>query len=141
MKVGLRTPSIKKSVKARTTGKITRTAKKSVNPLYGKKGMGFVKDPGRSVENSIYHKTTFGVSDVVNVSSPAAANNRINSNSSVNNFILVKQRRSKGRIVLAAFGALFFLSGISVLVQGTWGGIITAAIGAVCLYLGLKKQK
>ena len=140
MKVGLRTPSIKKSVKARTTGKITRAAKKSVNPLYGKKGMGFVKDPERSIKNSIYHKTTFGVSDVVNASSPAAANNQINSNSYSNNFAPVKQRRSKGRIVLAAFGALFFLSGISVLVQGTWGGIITAVIGAVCFYLGLKKQ-
>lgn len=102
--------------------------------------MGFVKDPERSIKNSIYHKTTFGVSDVANMSSPAAANNQINSNSSVDNFIPVKQRRSKGRIALAAFGAFFLLSGISVLVQGAWGGVITAAIGAVCLYFGLKKQ-
>lgn len=141
MKVGLRTPSIKKSVKARTTGRVTRAAKKSVNPLYGKKGMGFVKDPERSVKNSVYHKTTFGVSDVVNVSSPVAVNNQINSNSYSNNFAPVKSRRSKGKIALIAFGALFSLSGISVLVQGTWGGVITAAIGAVCLCLGLKKQK
>ena len=45
MKIGLRKPSIKKSLKARTTGKLKRNIKSSVNPLYGKKGMGFVKSP------------------------------------------------------------------------------------------------
>ena len=64
MKVGMRSPSIKKSVKARTTGRVSRAAKKSVNPLYGKKGMGYVKDPERAVKNSIYHKTTAGLSDM-----------------------------------------------------------------------------
>ena len=65
MKIGFRTPSIKKSVKARTTGKIKRTVSKTVNPLYGKKGVGFVKSPTRSVKNSIYHKLTFGLGDVI----------------------------------------------------------------------------
>lgn len=65
MKVGMRKPSIKKSVKARTTGKVKRAVKKSVNPLYGQKGVGFVKDPERSVKNAIYHQTTVGVSDLV----------------------------------------------------------------------------
>lgn len=37
MKFGIRKPSIKKSIKARTTGKITRNIKKAVNPFYGKK--------------------------------------------------------------------------------------------------------
>lgn len=37
MKIGLRKPSIKKSLKARTTGKLKRSIKSSVNPLYGKK--------------------------------------------------------------------------------------------------------
>lgn len=40
MKVGLRTPSFKKSFKARTTGKYKRKLKRMVNPFYGKKGMG-----------------------------------------------------------------------------------------------------
>lgn len=40
MKVGLRTPSPKKSLKARTTGKVKRAAKKAVNPMYGKKRNG-----------------------------------------------------------------------------------------------------
>ena len=65
MRVGIRTPSIKKSIKARTTGKVKRAVKKSVNPLYGKKGYGFAKDPKRSFNNAIYHRTTVGLSDVV----------------------------------------------------------------------------
>ena len=39
MKFGFRTPSLKKTLKARTTGAIKRKAKSAVNPLYGKKGM------------------------------------------------------------------------------------------------------
>ena len=58
MKFGFRTPSLKKTLKARTTGAIKRKAKGAVNPLYGKKGMGFIKDPKRSVKNKIYKKTT-----------------------------------------------------------------------------------
>ena len=58
MKVGIRMPSVKKSVKARTTGRIKREVKSSYNPLYGKKGMGYLKDPERAVKNKIYHKLT-----------------------------------------------------------------------------------
>lgn len=65
MKMGMRKPSVKKSIKARTSGKVTRSIKKSVNPLYGKKGMGFVNDPERAVKNAVYNRTTVGVSDIV----------------------------------------------------------------------------
>ena len=58
MKVGLRTPSPTKRVKAKTTGKMKRAAKKAVNPVYGKKGMGYIKDPERAVKNAIYHQVT-----------------------------------------------------------------------------------
>ena len=58
MKIGIRTPSLKKSFKARTTGRINRTLKKSVNPLYGKKGMGYIKNPEKAIYNKIYHKVT-----------------------------------------------------------------------------------
>lgn len=58
MKIGVRTPSLKKSFKARTTGRINRTLKKSVNPLYGKKGMGYIKNPEKALYNKIYHKAT-----------------------------------------------------------------------------------
>jgi hypothetical protein len=58
MKVGLRTPSPTKKVKAATTGRFKRAAKKAVNPVYGHKGMGYLKDPERAVKNAIYHQVT-----------------------------------------------------------------------------------
>lgn len=61
MKFGVRKPSFKKSIKARTTGRINRAVKRTVNPLYGKKGVGFVKDPSRSIKNVVYQRTTFSV--------------------------------------------------------------------------------
>lgn len=64
MKIGFRTPNLKKSFKARTTGKLKRKIKKSINPFYGKKGTGFIKNPKRSVKNAVYHRTTFGLSDI-----------------------------------------------------------------------------
>lgn len=66
MKVGIRKPSIKKSFKARTTGMVNRKIKSSINPFYGKKGMGMVRDPKRSVNNAVYHRTTIGVRDIIN---------------------------------------------------------------------------
>lgn len=65
MKFGIRKPSIKKSIKARTTGKLKRKAKKAVNPLYGKKGMGVLNDPKKDVYNKVYDKTSVGVSDII----------------------------------------------------------------------------
>ena len=57
MKIGFRRPSLKKRVKARTTGKIKRKVKKAVNPLYGEKGMG-IFHPKKAIKNKIYKKTT-----------------------------------------------------------------------------------
>lgn len=61
MNFGYRTPNIKKSVKSRTTGKITRTLKKSINPTYSNKGVGYIKNPEKAIKNSIYHKTTIDI--------------------------------------------------------------------------------
>lgn len=57
-------PSLKKSLKARTTGKLKRTAKKAVNPLYGVKGAGIVKNPKKAVYNKVYKKTSFSIFDI-----------------------------------------------------------------------------
>lgn len=64
MKFGIRKPSIKKMVKAKTTGRAKRAIKKAVSPVYGKKGAGLVKDPKRAVKNKVYKKTTVGVKDI-----------------------------------------------------------------------------
>ena len=58
MKIGVRTPSLSKSLKARTTGRIKRQMKRAVNPLYGKKGMGFINNPEKAIYNKVYHKVT-----------------------------------------------------------------------------------
>lgn len=65
VKIGFRKPSIKKSLRARTTGKYKRRVKRAINPLYGKKGVGFVKNPRRSIRNKVYKKTSFGLSDIL----------------------------------------------------------------------------
>lgn len=63
MKIGIRTPSVKKMFKARTTGRAKRAIKKAVNPLYGKKGMGLLH-PKKAVYNKVYKKTTIGFGDI-----------------------------------------------------------------------------
>ncbi|MDD2371135.1 MAG: hypothetical protein PHQ32_03945 [Firmicutes bacterium] len=63
MKFGLRTPSLKKMVKSRTTGRVKRAMKKSINPIYSKKGIGLVTEPKKAVYNKIYKKTSFSIFD------------------------------------------------------------------------------
>lgn len=63
MKLGLRTPSLKKMVKSRTTGRVKRAMKKSINPIYSKKGIGLVTQPKKAVYNKIYKKTSFSIFD------------------------------------------------------------------------------
>lgn len=58
MKFGFRTPNLNKKLKARTTGILKRKVKKAVNPLYGKKGMGWINNPQKALYNKIYNKVT-----------------------------------------------------------------------------------
>jgi len=64
MKFGMRTPSVKKSIKARTTAKYKRKVKKALIPGYGKKGMGWVKNPKKAAYNKVYKKATFSIWDL-----------------------------------------------------------------------------
>lgn len=64
MKIGMRTPSLKKSLRARTTGAAKRAVKRALIPGYGKKGMGLLRDPERAVKNKIYRKITFSLWDL-----------------------------------------------------------------------------
>ena len=64
MKFGIRKPSKKKSISARTTGRLNRAVKKAIIPGYGKKGMGWITNPKKAVYNKIYRKTSFSIWDL-----------------------------------------------------------------------------
>lgn len=149
MKTGIRKPNIKKSISARTTGKVKRAVKKSVNPMYGKKGAGFVKDPAKSVKNAVYHRTTVGVSDIVKsgsgsrtsaTSSPAAGSAYSGSAPSP----AAGSEKKKGgaaSIALIVIGVLFLIGGVNVFSIAVSNGIIGLLIGGVCLYFGIRKRR
>ncbi len=65
MKFGIRTPSLKKSFKARTTGRAKRAIKKAIIPGYGKKGMGWIKNPKKAAYNKIYNKTSVSLFSIL----------------------------------------------------------------------------
>lgn len=64
MKFGLRTPSLKRSLKARTTGRAKKAVKKALLPGYGKKGVGLIKSPKKAAYNKVYKKTSFSIWDL-----------------------------------------------------------------------------
>lgn len=61
MKFGMRKPSIKKRIAARTTGRAKRAVKRALIPGYGKKGSGWIKNPKKAAYNKIYNKTSFSI--------------------------------------------------------------------------------
>ena len=65
MKIGIRKPSIKKSIKARTTGKLKREIKSEVVPFYNQKGTGIIKDTKKAIYNKVYNKTSFSIFDIL----------------------------------------------------------------------------
>lgn len=64
MKFGFRKPSLKRSFKAKTTGRAKRRVKKAIVPGYGKKGSGWVKNPKKAAYNKVYKKTTKSIFDI-----------------------------------------------------------------------------
>lgn len=138
MKIGIRKPNIKKSIKARTTGKVKRAVKKSINPFYGKRGAGFVKNPVKSVKNSVYHRTTVGVSDIarsIGGSSSTAAASGSSFTPAAD-----KPQKKKGDGFIVGGGFCLFV-GVVGLPSSVVDGLMFIAIGAALLYIGIKKRK
>lgn len=65
MKFGFRTPSLKRSISARTTGRAKRAIKRAIIPGYGRRGIGLLTNPKKSLYNRVYRRTTFGLGDVL----------------------------------------------------------------------------
>ena len=112
MKFGIRKPNYKARFKARTTGKLKREMKRAVNPFYGKKGVGFIKDPSKSVKSAVYYRTTVGVPSLLPKSTPqrksveppkAAQQPTINVNNNSNGLAYVPKQKW-----VAFFLCLFF---------------------------------
>ena len=134
MKMGIRKPSIKRSIKARTTGKLKRQVKKAVNPLYGKKGMGVVNNPKKAVYNKVYNKTTIGVSDIVSGShtTKKSSTSVTNVSHSANTSPIVWKICGFLMQVLAVVCAVIF--GLPGLFAGMFPLLIFAVIAAVAMW-------
>lgn len=144
MKTGIRKPNIKKSISARTTGKVKRAVKKSVNPMYGKKGAGFVKDPVKSVKSSIYHKTTVGVSDIVKTSGGGSARPAARSTVSGSGSAPAARQRKKGgaaSVLMIIFGVLFLIGGVASFSTAVSSGVVGLILGGLLLYFGIRKRR
>lgn len=142
MKVGIRKPSIKKSVRARTTGKLKRSVKKAVNPLYGKKGMGLVNDPKKAVYNKVYSKTTIGVNSLSDTASSKSNNHKTSSGSTGNNY----QHQSTPKQKKPSNGTSWFIWGgvlafFALIGQNIGAFLIFGGIAAFLIWTGLKKRK
>lgn len=64
MKFGFRKPSLKRSISARTTGRVNRAIKRALISGYGKRGMGILH-PKKALYNRVYSRTTFGLGDII----------------------------------------------------------------------------
>ena len=107
----MRKPSLTRSLKARTTSKWKRQAKKAIIPGYGKKGMGWVKNPKKAMYNKVYHKTTFGLSDLFKSSKKSKKKVDTNKQQSILSSSSKKQYTPKeykeAGLVFMVLGAIF----------------------------------
>lgn len=139
MKVGVRKPSIKKSFKARTTGKLKRSVKKAVVPGYGKKGMGLVKDPKKAIYNKVYNKTTIGVGSLSGSTKTKRANSNTNNSQEQTQHNLPRAKKVSNGTSWFIWGGIF---GFFALMSRNPGSFII--FGIVCfilIYTGLNKRK
>jgi len=149
MKVGVRKPSVTRSVKARTTGRVKREVKKSVTPFYGEKGTGWVKDPEKALYNKAYHKTTVGVSDAVRVAVgdkyKAPNDSNIDCDYYGNSDCY---SNSTGTTISPKIGMFLIVSGIVIVVMSLVlmvvyiiPGLVGVAFGVYCVIKGRKSRK
>lgn len=139
MKYGVRKPNVKKSIKARTTGKVKRQVKKAVNPLYGKKGMGIVNDPKKAAYNAVYSRTTVGVSDVMK----SASSGNGHASASYDAPAPVKKEYSDRTynvcgIILMVLAVVLVLLGLLLLLAVPVGGVAAILLGVVAPLAGAR---
>lgn len=137
----MRTPSLKKSLKARTTSKWKRQAKKAIIPGYGKKGVGWIKNPKKAMYNKVYHKTTFGLSDLLKTSKKRNKRTTKSQTSIKSTKKYGAKDYKEAGIVLIVIGAVlvFLLPPISFIFITT--GFISFIIGHLSMKREMKKRQ
>lgn len=96
MKFGFRKPSFKKSIAARTIGRAKRDLMKSIIPGYGTRNTSIVR-PVKKAYNKLYHQTTFGINDVVNVKKSSTKQTQLstakeNNSKEIDAYIVVEKK-------------------------------------------------
>ena len=61
-----REPSISKSISASTTGRVKRELMREIDPYYGKKGTGWIRNPEKALYNKIYRMRTIDSNKLYN---------------------------------------------------------------------------
>lgn len=148
MKFGFRKFSLNKSIKARTTGRMTRILKKATNPFYGKKGVGFIKNPKRAINNFLYKRTTIGVGDIARAASKKTTTKHSKKSQNVKLDIHVQDIENEqtsatntgcGSLAFAAFMVIVAIASLmnipKYLVAFDWFGVIfSVVILSICLF-------
>ena len=135
MKFGIRKPSIKKSLKARTTSKLKKKMKRAVNPFYGKKGMGFINNPKKAIYNKIYNKTTVDSRNIFNINKKEKI--KVNNNQNVKKIENIKNKDKvevgtmKKRSIIRNFigGFFIFIGFVGMFSSGFIAGIFMMLFG------------
>lgn len=141
MKIGVRKPSIKRSIKAKTTGKLKRKVKSTINPLYGKKGMGVINSPEKAVYNKVYNKTTTGVNDIVknnpSIKTSTKCKTNIENDSQIyeiiNEDLVVISNKNYTKKSIKAFKNTFLFTSIILILSG----IICLPVGLIFVIIGM----
>lgn len=147
MKFGIRKPSIKKSLKARTTSKLKKKMKRAVNPFYGKKGMGFINNPKKAIYNKIYNKTTVDSRNIFNINKKEKI--KVNNNQNIKKIENIKNKDKvevgtmKKRSIIRNFigGFFIFIGFVGMFSSGFIAGIFMMLFGISLLPVFYEKIK
>lgn len=141
MKMGIRKPNIKKSIKARTTGKIKRQMKKAVNPMYGKKGMGMVNNPKKAVYNKVYNKTSVGVSDLAHSGSTNSHSRNSKGNTTTTTYKHSPTTYKVAGVIAIVCSIVIILLSLLLLLAVPGVGAVFAILGVLLFVLGKSYTK
>ena len=129
VKIGIRKPSWKKSIAARTKGQFTRKIKRAIVPGYGQRGVGWAH-PKRKLYNKAYSRTTFSFNDLLKQSHRPSISTRR------------KASIVKSNGIHLGCGGLIVLAVIVTWAIQLWPIVLfAAAVIGLIFYLNLRKKQ